>query len=225
MIDLLDAYIHEPGFWVLAFLLGCALINLVSSLLLRGKRARLLALVKEIIAEGRLNDADKAWLVDDIERSKGTHLLIAAPFAPFFIIAALALSAYEGWTETQDGEKSSSDDTSPAATRKRLASLDERMDAVRAKITIDSKGVDPRAGAYWNDKRRTEIEDLALDIETWNNPIAMTWIVLWLIAASPLMVIAYFASGSLRPFVVNIWEPLREPILSVLSAARLKEAA
>lgn len=225
MIDLLDTYISEPGFWVLSFLLGCALVTLFSSLLLRGKRKRLLALVNEIINEDKLNDADKAWLIDDIERSKGTHLLIAAPFAPFFILAALALSAYEGWSSNLNSAKPKDDlATREADSRKRMDALDDRIDTLRAKITIDSKGVDPRKGVYWNDKRRAEIENLSLDIETWNNPLAMMWIVLWLAAASPLMVVAYFASGSLRPFIINIWEPLRDPVLSVLSAARLKEA-
>ncbi len=203
----------EPGYWAMAFLMMCALITLTSALYLRPKRTRFLEVVNEIVAEGRLTRADKAWLRSEIDRSKGVHLLIASPFAPFAIVAALVVAIFDGWNEGDN-------DISHEALQRKLDRLDRNIEATEAEVVELSEGVDPRKGNYWNDSRREEMRKLIYTIETWNNPLSMAWILAWMILASPLVLVAYFVSGSLKPFIVNIWEPLRNPVRSALLTIR-----
>ena len=218
MIESLMQYAFEPGVWALSLLVFCAIATITSSLALRGSRRKFLALVSEITSEDNLTRADKAWLRSEIEQSKGTHLLVAAPFAPFAIVAALVFAAYEGW----DDEVGHISSAGLAKERERLARLDERLDAVHARVIKESEGVDPMEGNFWHDPRRQEIGRLVNDLETWNNPIAMSWIIAWLVVASPLMIIAYLVSGSLKPFVTNVWDPLRGPVMAALASLHVK---
>lgn len=222
MIEILNSFAREPGIWALSFLLTCALITLASSLLLKRTRSKLLSLVTELAYDEKLTKADKAWLRAEIDRSKGGHMIIAAPFAPFAILAALAVAAYEGWAEDRQDEGRRDEDLSK--TRERIADLDEKIVLLHARVIEEGEGIDPKSGAFWDDPRRKEISDLAFTLETWNNPLAMVWIFAWLIVAAPLMLIAYFASGSLKPFIVNVWDPLREPVLAALTTFRLRGA-
>jgi len=209
MSEIFWTAIREPGYWALAFLLACAVATLIASLALRGTRRRFADLVNELIDEGRLTKADKAWLRAEIERSKGAHLLIASPFAPFAILGALAVAAYEGWL----GERHDV----------RLEQIEADIDRLHAETVELSQGVDPRTGNYWKDERHREIRHLSMVLETWNNPLSMIWITAWLAIASPFMVLAYFVTGSLKPFIMNVWEPLRDPILAVLESVRVKK--
>ncbi|NSZ73304.1 hypothetical protein G6L74_06050 [Agrobacterium tumefaciens] len=211
MIDVFTSSVSHPGVIALVFILACAAVTLTAAILLRPTRKRLLSLVTELCDEGKLTHADRAWLRVEIKRSKGSHLLIAAPFAPFAILGALAVAAYEGWVEDHDDE--------------RISELEKEIDRLHAEQVVESEGVDPRTGLYWKDARHSEIRDLSLTLEIWNNPLAMMWILFWLVVASPLMVLAYLASGSLKPFVVNVWEPLREPVLAALETVRMRNKA
>lgn len=194
--------IFEPGVWASIALIGFALISLTASLLLRSSRRRFRLLVEEIIAENRLTAADKAWLRAEITRSKGRHLIVAAPFAPFAIFGAVAVGAYEGWFSKAD----EADDA-----------LERDIERMMAENVELSQGVDPRTGNYWRDERHREVRDLALTLETWNNPISMCWIVIWLMAATPFLLAGWLISGTVKPFVMNVWAPLREPVLAILS--------
>jgi len=78
-------------------------------------------------------------------------------------------------------------------------------------------GLDPRRGKYWNDERRRQISKLSCSIENWSSPLAVLWIFFCLLVASPLLIIGYFVSGSIRPFIENIWAPVRDPVLAALA--------
>lgn len=201
----------EPGIWALAALLIFAAIRLVASIALRQSRRRMVELVDQIASEERLTRADKASLRAEIERSKGQALLVAAPFAPFAIFGAIAVGIYEGASKKNRN-----------VWIKEIEADIERMQAEAIELT---EGVDPRTGNYWRDARHKEIRDISAHLETWNNPIAMTWISIWLVAALPFLGLGYLVSGSIRPFVMNVWGPLREPVISVLSGLHPHRAA
>lgn len=198
--------LREPGFWVLAFMVICAAITLASSLYVRQARRRMLKLLNEMRAEGKFSEADKAWLRQDIKTAQGKVLLVAAPFAPFAIFAALALGLYEGWTSL----------TYDQTVRK----IEADTDRLHAEVIRISEGIDPRTGKLWNDPRRREITDLSLTLETWGNPIAMTWIIIWMVVAAPFLFLGYLTSGTFRPFIANVWDPLRDPVSSIIRAAK-----
>lgn len=178
----------------------CGSIQLVSSLLLRKVRKKFADLIEVIMKEGDLSPADKAWLKSEIDRTDGTHLVVAAPFAPFAILGAIAL----GFTEAKNKSE---------PTKKTL----EKLDIQDRKDMMLLTGEDPINGRLWEDPRRRELEDLGMTIETWNNPVSILWIYFWVAASIPLLAISYFVTGSLRPFVHNIWQPLRMPISTMLS--------
>ncbi len=200
MLNFDISLLKEPGAWLLLGLILCGTIQLISSLKLRKVRKALADLVEEIIKEGELTPSDKAWLKAEIDRTDGTHLVVAAPFAPFAILGAIAL----GFTEA--GNKSES-------SKKTL----EKIEIQERKSLVLLTGEDPINGRLWTDPRKEKIEDLAMTIESWNNPVSMLWIYFWLAASLPLLLISYFVAGSLRPFIHNIWQPLRLPISSMLS--------
>ncbi|MBN7759469.1 hypothetical protein JYP46_21830 [Nitratireductor aquimarinus] len=202
MIDLF----REPGFWVLAILTICGGITLVSSLVLRRTRRRLLDLVEEMSSEAPLSREDKALLRSETERSYGSELFVAAPFAPFAIFGAVALGAYEGW------KKESYDQT--------VERFDKSADRIYAESIELTEGIDPRRGRLWNHPRRRELHDHVIALETWNHPIAMTWIMCWIILALPFLGLSYLISGTMRPFYANIWEPLRDPVVSILRSVK-----
>ncbi len=86
----MNELLNEPAVWVLVGLLTCAFLTLLTAIRLRPVRRRMLVLMHEIQAEGRLTPADKAWMRTEIDRSRGYHLLLVSPFAPFAIFAAIA---------------------------------------------------------------------------------------------------------------------------------------
>ncbi|MFC3208099.1 hypothetical protein [Aquamicrobium soli] len=203
---------REPAFWLLAALPVCGVIQLAASLYLRPRRREILSLVEDMVRED-LAKEDRAWLRHEIERSRAVHLLIASPFVPFAILGALAIAAYEGWKVSATNY----DD--------RIETIGASTERIHRKAVEISEGISLKNSRFWNDPRAVRIRDLAGQIEDWNNPLAMTWIAIWLLAASPLLVAAYFISGSIRPFVVNLWTPLREPIASILSDTPLGKTA
>lgn len=203
---------HEPAFWLLLLLPVCGLIRLASALYLRPRRRELLSLAQSLVRE-ELTKEDRAWLRHEIDRSRATHLLIASPFVPFAILGALAIAAYEGWKIAA----TSYDD--------RVETLETSAERLHSKSIEITVGISLNNSKFWNDPRAKRIRDLVGQIEDWNNPLAMTWIAIWLLAASPLLIATYFISGSIRPFVVNLWAPLREPIISILSDTPLGRAS
>lgn len=207
MTEYILTLVRDPIFWVLAALPLFGLINLVASLYLRKSRRRLIEVINSMTSDARITKADKAFLRAEIGTSGGRHLLFAAPFAPAAILAAVVLGFVEGW---QARNKS-----------RRLFDLQTQIDRLQREsdtLTINAvkatEGHDPSAGVFWDDPRRREVQELSHVIETWSNPLATLWILFWLAMSAPLLVVGYLASGSIRPFVVNLWEPIRDPILS-----------
>jgi hypothetical protein len=200
--------LSEPGFWVLCSLVVFASISLAASVLMRAKRRALLQLVSELVSEPHTR-ADRAWLRYEIGRSKGGHLLFAAPFAPFAILGAIAIGAYEGWAA-----KGRSYDDHVSVIKRETEEIQVRTIELVGSVKLsDAK--------LWSDPRRKQVFALASAIGDWNNPISMLWISFWLLAASPLLLIGYFVMGSTRPFLVNVWPPLREPVATILNQAHV----
>lgn len=202
------AAIKEPGMWVLLILISCSLIQCAASLALRKTRKRFADLVAEVMQEGNLTRGDKAWLKSQIDKSKGTHLLLSAPFAPFAILGAFVLGFVEASKERSFNDSS------------------EYWHKIGEKLTkdevVEAYDADPTKGRLWLDDRRQEIQNASYTIETWNNPISVLWISAWLIISAPLLVISYFVTGSLRPFASSIWKPLQEPAVAALSLLMVK---
>lgn len=194
-------YLYEPGFWLLTFMVTCALISAVTSILLMPTRRRLRTGLEALLQEGDLSEGDKAWARSVISTSNGHHLLAAAPFAPFAILGALVVGAVDGWD------------------RRVLPRTDAQFDLSHADTIHLTEGANPRNGRLWNDPRRKEIDWDAHSVETWNHPVAMVWIGFWLVLALPFLFVGSKVSGSMRPFVDNVWSPLRDPINSILSLA------
>ncbi|WP_161632254.1 hypothetical protein [Aliihoeflea sp. 2WW] len=207
----MNELLNEPAVWVLVGLLTCAFLTLLTAIRLRPVRRRMLVLMHEIQAEGRLTPADKAWMRTEIDRSRGYHLLLVSPFAPFAIFAAIAAGIAEGWRPSIGYEN-------------RIDEIKRDTDLLHRKGVEISEGIDPMKGRYWNDIRRQEIYELSATLETWSNPIAMLWILIWLGLAAPFLLIGYLVSGTLRPFLVNVWEPFRDPVLKLFDLARWKAA-
>lgn len=201
---------NDLGPIMLAVIVGFPLVQLVAALLLKGTRRRLLAAVDDVLSEGPLAPSDKAWLRDEIDTSSGTHLLIVSFFAPFAIFGAVALGLYDGLSIKRKPARSAQNlsdrienlSAELEETRLRL----ERMDA---KGILISQGVDPRDGKLWDDPRRRAISSLTYSVETWSHPIAALWIFFWLIVAVPFVLVGYAISGTIAPFLKNLWEPLR----------------
>lgn len=199
--------VHNPMFWLIAIVLpGAALINLAASMWVRQARRDLLVLVKRLWPEA--SPQDRTWLWHEVDRSKGTHLLIASPLAPFAILGAVALGVYEGWRgahETYDGHV------------KRIQGETALLEKDVYRLVT---GEDADSSKIWNSPDGQRLGRLADHIENWNHPVAMLWIIGWLVVASPLLLGAYFVVGSLKPVITNMWAPLREPIAVVLRHAR-----
>lgn len=202
---------------LLGVIVGFPLVQLVAALLLRTTRRKLLAAIDGVLSDGPLGPADKAWLRNEIDTSSGTHLLIASFFAPFAILGAVALGFYDGFYAKKK----------PPLSHAKLA---DRIDVISAELeesrqsieTMEAKGillaqgVDPREGKLWADPRRREISELVHVVETWNHPIATVWIILWLVIAAPFILVGYAISGTIAPFLSNLWEPLRTLIVGLL---------
>lgn len=205
--------IINPSLVVIAPLAVFAAITLVSAIAMRSTRRKLLALVSEIVGEGRLTKADRAWLRFEVEKSKGTHLLVASAFAPGAILGAIVVGAYEGWMAKHRGK---SDEPHLDELRSSIDKTRGSIANLEAKFIKEHAGVDPREGLYWNDPRREQIGDLASALESWNNPIAMSWIIVWMVISLPALGVGYLIAGSLQPIVKNVWEPLRLPIMAIV---------
>lgn len=203
---------RDPVFWLLMILPLCSVIQLIAALYLRTRRRELLSLVEDLATEN-LNKEDRAWLRHEIERSRATHLLIASPFVPFAILGAVAIAVYEGWK------------VAASSYDERVKSIELNADRIHRQAVEIGEGISLKKSVFWDDPRSKRVRELAGHIEDWNNPIAMVWIAAWLIAALSLLVLAYFVSGSIRPFVVNLWGPLREPIASILKDTPLGRSA
>ncbi|RUV37018.1 hypothetical protein [Mesorhizobium sp. M7A.F.Ca.MR.148.00.0.0] len=203
---------RDPVFWLLMILPLCAIVQLMAALYLRTRRRELLSLVEELASDD-LNKEDRAWLRHEIDRSRAIHLLIATPFVPFAILGALAIAVYEGWK------------VAASSYNERVHSVELSADRMHRKAVEIGEGISLKKSVIWDDPRSKRVRELVGQIEDWNSPIAMVWIAAWLIAALPLLVVAYFISGSIRPFVVNLWGPLREPIASILKDTPLGRSA
>lgn len=205
---------------LLGVIVAVPLVQMVASLLLRNTRRRLVNAVDSVMKEGALSRPDKAWLRSKIETSSGNHLLIAALFAPFAIFGAVALGLYDGLNNAKRAR------VSPDNLADRIDQISVELEETRAKLeAADAKGIslmegaDPRDGNLWNDPRRKEIDDLVHTVETWSHPIAVLWIFLWLIVAVPFVLVGYAISGTVAPFLTNLWEPLRTLIVGSVGPA------
>jgi len=204
MIDL--DFFAEPGAWGLIGLLFFATINLVSSILLRPTRKRLLANVQALVKTGQLNKSDQAWIRADIDRSRGAHFIVASLLAPVIVPAAAIYGFYDGWNGKTKTTKETLKDTRNS------------LEASYVKTVSLFEGHDPRKGNYWNDSRRLQIRDDADTLEEWNNPVAMIWVSFWLLFAFPLLLVGYLASGTMRPFFERLGNPLRQVVEGIVSA-------
>lgn len=208
---MIDA-ILQPGPLILAALVVFAVIKCAAALVIRSHRRRMLTKVRSLIAEPDLTREDKAWLRDEIETSKGKMLLAVSPLAPIAIFGAAMVGAYEGWRAREGGGRLFDFDSE-------VERIDRDTDRIHAKAVKLREGFDPRSGKYWNDPRREEIFDDSFVVEVWSSPLAALWIIAWLILASPLLLVGYAVSGTIRPFIENLWQPFREPLASALVRA------
>lgn len=200
----------QPGPLVLLSLLTFAVIKVAAAIYLRPRRRKLLALVASLVAEDDLSKEDKAWLRDEVDTSRGMTFLAVSPLAPFAILFAIVVGVVEGWRGR--GEKDGLFDYQAEVDR-----LNRDSDRVQARMVEIESGLDPRKGIYWNDKRRTQIADLTFDIETLSHPIAALWVFAWVVVASPLLVVGYLISGTIRPFLEHLWRPFRDPLVAALA--------
>lgn len=200
MIDM----IREPAFWMLASIVAFSIVQLISALALRATRRGMLLAVQDVADTGDINASDKAWLRYEIARSRGTHILMGSFLAPLLFPIAAIFGLYDGWTRR---------DVDDHAVRR------EFEEAERRHIKL-CEGRDPSQGRYWHDNRRKQIGGYADTLETWSHPVAYIWIGVWLAASFPLVLATYWISGSIRPFVDNLWRPLREPVTVLLREAR-----
>ncbi|CAM5419598.1 hypothetical protein ATER59S_02373 [Aquamicrobium terrae] len=198
----------EPGALFLIAFVALGAVHFIASAWLRPRRRRLLQLVTEIARDKDITREDKAWLRTEIDLSKSKTVLFASIIAPFAIIGALILGFYEGWR---------------ARARGKLADFDEHADLyerdserMHKEIVELDTGLDPAKGKFWSDPRRKEVQEIAFTIENWSNPLAMIWILFWLVASIPLLAVGYFLSGSMQPFIQNLWEPIRDPVAAIL---------
>lgn len=203
MIDV----IREPAFWMLAAIVTFSIVQLISALALRAARRGMLRAVQAISDERDINASDKAWLRYEIDRSRGAHILLGSFLAPLAFPAAAIFGLYDGWTRR-------------AADGLSLSSTQQQFDEAEQRHINLCEGHDPSKGRYWSDARRKQISSYADTLESWNHPIAYIWIGVWLAAAFPLVLATYWISGSVRPFVDNLWRPLREPVASLIHEAR-----
>lgn len=198
--------LSNPAFWLLAILPAFGLVRLSAAVYLRPYREKLRHLVDEM-SRGALSKEDRGWLRAALEQSRGRHLVIAAPFAPVMILAAVVFGVFEGWRDSQKSRDDRVDAAEAEVLRLRLARLD------------DLAGMSLAKSRFASDPRGLRLTELVSKIEEWSSPISMLWIVVWLIVAAPLLVVSYAISGSIRPIITNVWAPLREPIESLIAAA------
>lgn len=191
--------LYEPGFYVLAALPLALAIQAIATWAIRPRRRELLELVHKLTADPKCTKADKAWIEIELETATNWWFLwIMALFSPVIFVGAMCAALWDAFRHGGENEKA------------RHARHEAEHTRINAIIVRDRYDLDPSEGIFWKSEQHEKIADLAHELESRSNPIAMGIIIIWLAIGLPIVSAIYGVSslfhGSMQSPAILAWE-------------------
>ena len=181
---------------IIALAIGAVVVvisaaRFVSFLALRRARREWLRLASDLKSDPRFDVNDKVWLqnyVDDT-RSRWFFVFVSA-LSPIWLPVLAIVFLYE--TVRDVVFRGLSYDQ---MVNQMTANAETEHAELMARIEGELSGVDPREGGLWDDKRRRQLAELSTTIEIGSNPVALTWLTIWIVLTSPIWILSLFIFG------------------------------
>lgn len=186
-------YFSEPGFWVLFLFVLSGAVHLVASVLARPKTEKFIAACEIAAKIETVNDYDRAWMKAAVEQSRMKSLAVVSIIAPIMPFIAIPYSLYVLITK-----KNPLKDRSVEKMRARNLALQ----------TFLSSGKNATKGNLWHNQVRSDIMNMADELQNYQSPMAWLWTCFWALVTIAVIAPFFIISGQIK-LLYNVIAKLR----------------